>query len=249
MAGRTLLFLGLITNLLLLSPGCSVKEERESCPAVIHLILPPGKGSVYTYFKEPSGKPDAFFANLEDGSSAISFPVSRSAFLLTVSSEQFIDSVFTIPYGCQSPELYLYTARLKIIGEEATITPGFCKEYCALDVAFSAESSGMKLRIRGKWNGQKCDRTLLEGPFETDIRNGETVNIPRQGDNSLMLDVMSGTGVLLRSFAIGEYMAAIGYDWAASSLQDLSVTIDFAESRLTLRGEAWEIIYPIKIDL
>ena len=41
----------------------------------------------------------------------------------------------------------------------------------------------------------------------------------------------------MRTFALGEYILAAGFDWEAPSLQDMAVDIDIALTNLSLSGE------------
>lgn len=70
--------------------------------------------------------------------------------------------------------------------------------------------------------------------------------LPRQNDASLRLDLMDGSG-LLKSFALGNYMTMSGYDWTAQDLQDASVTVDFACTKITVSVGAWENSYDFDI--
>ena len=57
-------------------------------------------------------------------------------------------------------------------------------------------------------------------------------------DNSLMLDLISERGGV-RSFAIGNYLAESGYDWAEDDLEDITVTIDYAATSARFIIDRW----------
>lgn len=204
---------------------------------------------MYILLKGPDGLPETHLAPLMEEASWASFPVSRDRFILAVSTVPFTDSVYTVPLGKASPELYIYRASVKLLDESASIVPQLRKEYCGLEVSITSQHPLPELCVRGNWNGQKADGSLLAGPFRASLKSGEQVNIPRQGDNSLMLDVMNSSGSVLRSFAIGEYMSEAGYDWTEGSLQDLSLKVDYVNNAITLNGRAWSYTFPIKIEL
>ncbi|MBQ9184268.1 MAG: hypothetical protein IJ151_00140 [Bacteroidales bacterium] len=240
-------FLAIIV--LWLSPNCSVKEEREQCPAILKLMLPEGEGGLYIFLKSPVGLPETHLTQLAQTPSSASFSISRERFLLSVSSVAFQDSLFQIPPGQESPELFAYRAYFRVNGEFATVSPQLRKEFCRLEVTVTTQKLLPALRVRGNWCGQRIDGALLEGEFSVGLRSGEAVCIPRQGDNSLVLDVLSESGELLRSFALGEYMAEAGYDWMGASLEDISLHVDYVSSTVTLKGSAWNFTFPIKIEL
>ena len=72
-----------------------------------------------------------------------------------------------------------------------------------------------------------------------DDKGACSVSVPRQVDNSLRLDVDDGTDVL-KTFALGEYVTASGYDWSAESLDDITIGLDYSLSHVTLKIEGWE---------
>jgi len=51
--------------------------------------------------------------------------------------------------------------------------------------------------------------------------------------------VDDGTDVL-KTFALGEYVTASGYDWSAESLDDITIGLDYSLSHVTLKIEGWE---------
>ena len=63
--------------------------------------------------------------------------------------------------------------------------------------------------------------------------------LPRQIDNSLLLDIISDDD-RRRTFAIGNYIEASGYDWDSMDLKDITLDIDYARTDVTFRIGAWE---------
>lgn len=68
-----------------------------------------------------------------------------------------------------------------------------------------------------------------------------SVNLLRQKDSSLMMEVVpeGQAAVSLRSFAIGEYLVAAGYDWTAVDLEDVDITLDFAATNILVTTDKW----------
>ncbi|MBO7547737.1 MAG: hypothetical protein J6T07_04760, partial [Bacteroidales bacterium] len=50
---------------------------------------------------------------------------------------------------------------------------------------------------------------------------------------ALLLTLIAGA-FPLRSFAVGEYLAAAGYDWTAPDLEDIRLEIDLASTAVRL---------------
>ncbi len=65
------------------------------------------------------------------------------------------------------------------------------------------------------------------------------INLPRQKDNSLCLDIISEDDKV-RTFALGNYIEDSGYDWSSENLKDITMTIDYARTSIGFRIGAWE---------
>ena len=248
MARRVLILFCIVTNLLLLSPGCSVKEDRGQCPAVLKLILPAGDGEVFVSMMGPEGDPVTHRAELLKEPSEVSYHVCHEGFTLVVSTVAWKDSLITVQAGMESPELLVHRSYVHVDKETFTEQVDLMKEYCALEVFVVSQIPEPTLRIRGRWCGQDIEGNLVKGQFQAPLASGNIIRVPRQEDTSLMLDIMDGDNVL-RSFAIGEYMDEAGYDWHAESLEDISVKVDYVHNRVQLTGSAWNQVFPIKIEL
>ena len=247
MVRRALFLAVLLTSISMLSPGCSVKEDRGLCPAMLELQLPAGRGEVYVTLEGPEGEPVTHTAALQDEASQVTYPVSRNRFMLVVSTVPWEDNLVASRDGEEYPELYVYRTVVQLEGDALVVTPELRKEFCRLEVTIAPQQAVPSMEVSGAWFGQYRDGGLAPGLFRAEAVSGSTVCVPRQGDTSLMLDIFYGN--LTRSFALGEYMAEAGYDWEATSLEDISVKIDFVSSQIQLVGSAWSRIFPIKIVL
>ena len=247
MARRALYLLFIIAFNNMLSPGCTVKEDRGLCPAVLKINLPPGDGEVCVSLVNPEGERVTHTVVLQDVPSVAGYPVCRDPFILLVSTGRFEEGGLLVPEGQQCSELYVHREMVHVSGETVEVQAVLEKEFCRLEVSVVSQFSGPDMSISGDWCGQELDGALVSGRFRTPVASGGVVRVPRQGDSSLMLDVRSGQ--VTRSFAIGEYMAEASYDWEEASLQDISIKVDFVRSRIQLRGNAWSQIFPIKIEL
>ena len=212
------------------------------------LILPAGDGKVFVSMMGPEGDPVMHQAELSDEPSQVSYPVCHEGFTLVVSTVAWKDSLITVQAGLECPELYIHRSYVHVEGEALEVLIDLMKEYCSLEVSVASQYPEPSLRISGGWCGQDIEGTLVKGQFRAPLASGETIRVPRQEDTSLMLDIMDGDTVL-RSFAIGEYMAEAGYDWAAESLEDISIKVDYVHNRILLTGNAWSQVFPIKIEL
>lgn len=123
-----------------------------------------------------------------------------------------------------------------------------------------------KLRVRGNVNGYGLDGKPARGAFLCDAERSETegsgfgtesevpgsgtasentgsghgyaVTVPRQTDDSLILEIVTGDGVA-KSFAIGNYIASSGYDWTSADLKDICLEIDYARTVILFTIDKW----------
>lgn len=123
-----------------------------------------------------------------------------------------------------------------------------------------------KLRVRGNVNGYGLDGKPARGVFLCDAERAETegsgfgtesevpgsgtasentgsghgyaVTVPRQTDDSLILEIVTDDGVA-KSFAIGNYIASSGYDWTSEDLNDICLEIDYARTVILFTIDKW----------
>lgn len=128
------------------------------------------------------------------------------------------------------------------------------------------EEFPFKLRVRGNVNGYGLDGKPARGAFLCDAERSETesagsgtesdgddsgtasestgyghgyaVTVPRQTDDSLTLEIVTGDGVA-KSFAIGNYIASSGYDWTSADLKDICLEIDYARTVISFTIDKW----------
>ncbi len=245
-------FLLISASLTFLFSGCTIKEDRTLCPAVLRLGLPSASDSLsvlYVTLDSPSGEETTYTCALDSLPVQVSYPVTRERFPLCVSTESFAGGNFKIREGEQCPELFVYKASARVGGEAAFLSPSLQKEFCRIEVRLESGQRNLSLCLRGNYCGMDKSGKLLQGRYRTAFTIGLPVRVPRQGDTSLLLDVEDMDEGVLRSFAIGEYLAKAGYDWNSPSLEDVAVTLNFAESRVSVKTKLWEHHFTISITL
>ena len=125
------------------------------------------------------------------------------------------------------------------------------KNFCRIDIQVrdvDGEEFPFKLRVRGNVNGYGLDGKPARGAFLCDAERSETestgsghgyaVTVPRQTDDSLTLEIVTDDGVA-KSFAIGNYIAASGYDWTSADLKDICLEIDYARTVISFTIDKW----------
>jgi hypothetical protein len=104
--------------------------------------------------------------------------------------------------------------------------------------------------VRGRVAGYGANGFPINGDFFYDVEDFSAeawiMYVPRQTDNSLVLEINDGTAVL-KTFALGEYICASGYDWNAADLQDITVGIDYTRTKLTVSIRGWDEVYEFDV--
>lgn len=157
-----------------------------------------------------------------------------------------------IPEGEDCPRIYMFS---ESVGTDAEIVEReviLHKSFCVLTLQMKdteGSVSHLSLTVSGNVDGYTQDGYPRDGRFSRTVAPGEdgaAVRLPRQKDNSLLLSI-SLDGESLVNFAIGEYIAASGYDWSAPDLEDITVEIDFACTVMTLKVDEWSVTVPMYI--
>ena len=244
-----------IALIVVMSVACSVKENRENCPCKLVLdfseidtslvkslnILATCDGDV-AY----SGQVSAIDFEREY---VCDVPHGDLRLNVWCVSEERIDNELgvVIPYGCECPVLYMNSLMIDTWGESCREVVHVHKNYCRLTIVVEGvEDPPYSLTFKGNVDGYKLNGLPSEGAFACVAYPGEEgrlqAGLPRQVDDSLVLEVDDGTTVL-KTFALGEYIIKGGYDWTTRELQDLTVTLDYQITYIKIAISAWDNEY------
>ncbi len=243
---------------MMICAGCSVKENRTSCPcklvldfrdvntSVINaadLILAAGDGFLFS---------DELYA--EDFSSEMSFQVPRT--MLDVGAWSGTEGMMNgngmvIPEGKDCPPVYLHYSVVDTGCDAVSEKIVMRKNHCRMTVNLECdETEAWKISIYGNVDGYMPDGTPSEGRFSCGLGSngagGYDAILPRQIDDSLILEIDDGSGIMKR-FSLGVYVAESGYDWNAPDLEDIAVDINLAFTGLTLTIGEWDGEYKYDI--
>lgn len=168
-----------------------------------------------------------------------------------------------VPYGKDADPLYAFSDKVFATSERAKVFGRIHKQHCHVTVDLKADESmqgSYAVRVKGNSKGMDIrDFTPIEGEFSYVPSNAEKgkfqFNLPRQIDNSLTLEIYGSTAPVpvdgsipssyeyYNTFDIGKYLIdEMGYDWAAESLNDVSITIDYARCEIILKVNDWTLV-------
>lgn len=248
-----------IIGAVLLSCGCSVKEDRGVCPCRLMLDMGAVDTSVVRYAELVVTTPDGFC--FRDTLDAVSFmdgcivdvPRGEVGVGVYFGAAGRVDDGgrLGIDYGNECPHVYMHSSRVVARGESAVEEVLMRKNHCIMTIQVQTEKVfPFRLEAKGKVDGYEPDGKPSVGNFMyamyADADGVCQLVLPRQRDNSLVLEVYDDTDVL-RSFALGEYVAASGYDWSDADLKDITVSLDYALTRVVISVEEWSDEYTFNI--
>ena len=245
--------------LLLVLSACSVKEDRTCCPCTLGLFFTgfcvvdgsTGETAPQACLWQVSGRDGVVEGEtvLRQMPRRVTLEVPRGEAQVTVWLVEDADSVtaegMMIREGNACPPVYLFSAGVDCRGEEAGVEILFHKAFarlvCVLKNA-SVLGGGGWYEVCGGTCGYGLGGEPLAGPFRCPLAVRRTAAgstlaaavLPRQRDDGLRLEVYSADRSVLRSFAVGEYLAAAGYDWTAPDLEDIRLEIDLASTAVRL---------------
>ena len=154
-----------------------------------------------------------------------------------------------IDEGRPCPSIWTCCEKVSARTDRVTVPVRLHKNFCRIDIQVrdvDGEEFPFKLRVRGNVNGYGLDGKPARGAFLCDAERSETesagygyaVTVPRQTDDSLTLEIVTGDGVA-KSFAIGNYISASGYDWTSADLKDICLEIDYARTVISFTIDKW----------
>ena len=246
-----LAFLPLV--LLLLLPSCSVKENRAACPCALALELAdlPVRPVVVSVTGE-----EYVYTKVVHADTVLVLPVPKGE--LTVSAVGGAlaegDGSVRIPVGEEAPPLYLFHADVSTAGSEQIVLPvTLHKHFCALKLRFTGPPGygpPFEVEVEGFVDGWLPSGDPKPGPFTRRLLPGSDgraiLRLPRQGDDSLLMHIVFSDRIV-RTFALGSYIAASGYDWTAPDLEDLTLTVDIALTSITFSTDLWSTVEDVEV--
>ena len=229
---------------LLLVPSCSVKENRAACPCSLALEL--AGLPVRPVFLNVAGEGYSFTGVVHaDTLLMLSVPKGEVAVSAVGGALAEGDGSVRIPEGEEAPPLYLFHADVSTEAEQVVLPVTLHKQYCSLEMLFKGPSGygpPFEVAVEGSYGGWEPEGSPAPGAFSRRLLPGSdgraVLRLPRQGDDSLLMHIVFSDQVV-RTFALGSYIAAAGYDWSAPDLEDLTLTVDISLTSVTISTDLW----------
>jgi hypothetical protein len=234
--------------------SCTVKEDRSVCPCILEVYF---TGRDLT--KDPvilAGWNDYRVFDetirMSDCPEVYKRKVPRSMLSFGAVSglvSSVIDGhTVRIPVGCECDSLYGYCDHVDCMGEKARTTVEFHKQFATVNLGILhsdlSDEDCTFLVSSGSCGIDMLACRALEGEFwfEPALIEGNRMHfrLPRQYDGSLSLTVRDRVGNDV-VFPLGRYILAIGYDWNATDLQDIYLTLDINRGKVSVGIADWEM--------
>ena len=229
MKRSVLLVLALLAAML----SCSIKEDRTGCPCNLTIVLveaggPDGEDLVLGI----SGLPDERLSGAvipEMVERTVVKGIHRVTAFSGDAGMILRSGVLSVPYGSACGPLMARAESIECLSEEAEDTVRLRKQYMAL--TFRADASCAGISVRSSWNGLTVnDLTPVPGAYRAMARGtapGEfKVLLPRQGDASMVADILGGDGAVIQTLPVGSMLEKAGYDFSAANLDDAIICLD-----------------------
>ena len=235
--------LRLLLPAILLS-ACSIKENRAACPCALTLELTglPVAPVVLGVAGEGYSYVEVVHAD-----TAVVLPVPKGELAVSAVGGALAegDGSVRIPEGEEAPPLYLFHADVSADAEQVVLPVVLHKQFCTLELTFMGPPGygpPFEAAVEGFCGGWMPDGSPASGPFSRRLLPGSdgraVLRLPRQGDDSLLMRIVFSDQVV-RTFALGSYIAAAGYDWTAPDLEDLALTVDISLTSVTISSDLW----------
>ena len=234
--------------------GCSVKEDRSVCPcsiAVRSSVPLATEGSVLVSVIQEGSVVKQGMMSRED--------FEREGCTLTVPRKPSTVTVFTgitqmdtdggrrldIKAENQCDELFSASESLVPDADSCSVSVTPHKNYAQLKLIVTGMPSGGRVRIVGTVGGydllslDPCEGLFIHDPecggsgFEWNLR------LPRQTDDSLSLEIISG-GKTIQTVPAGRLIAESGYSFDVPDLPDITLTVDLSRSSAFVQIADWE---------
>lgn len=231
--------------------GCTVKEDRSVCPSMLILDFSEVRADIAGSVSLGVTASDGFFFTdtVPSASYTEDYCLNVPRGTVTVSAWAGAEDYdprggLRIPEGEDCPPIYLHYSSLTVEDEMERELIMIRKNHCRLTINMSGDDMDVRsLVISGNVDGYGPDGSVSKGLFRYEVvpefAGSAAAVLPRQYDNSLMLEIDDGTGIA-KIFPIGEYIAESGYDWTAPDLEDITVDLDFAVTHISLTVRGWD---------
>lgn len=241
--------------LLLWLVSCTVKEDRRVCPCALEvsfhdsvtdkdsvILLGWSEEELFDVRIDTEDYPEVYTQNTPR--KIVSFGAIKGMGISIKIGHQLVT-----PEGHECDSLYAYSEVIDCTGETAHTIVKFHKQFATIHIGI----------VNTNYNPDDYSFVVTSHSCGIDILNYDAVagdfrcepylysekeyrcRVTRQADDSLTLTAIHHTGDKA-VFPLGKYISSIGYDWKATELQDVYITLDMSRGKIGVGIADWEIV-------
>lgn len=239
--------------------SCSVFENRDACPSLLHIVFPgedpsqailhldidDGNTSVFAQDVCPSDYPDGLILKLPKGEYRMK-SFAQSGGLV------FEGGRLMLAPGGDASQFYACCETLDCWGETAVGHVMPAAQSAKLTVGLKGLNAEFtEMALHAGWNGLYLKdlspapgeylAPLLPMPGDAESLSSEAdfiCWIPRQGDRDCSLS-LSFSGVKLLEFDLGSFLASGGYDWNSVLLPEIYLGLEYYDGNFRVTALDW----------
>ncbi len=233
--------------------SCTVKEDRTVCPCLLEVFFP-DKGETFSKVLLEGWAADEVFrdeillgGNQDTYKRRVPRTMIHFSAVTGLAQCNHQGYVITVPEGNQCDSIYGYIDSVDCSGETAYTEVDFHKQFSTVTIQIINDSfpaQDYSFVVSSGSNGlDMLSLQAIAGQFkhQLELEDGRRMafRLPRQGDDSLMLLVAHKSGDSVK-YPLGQFISDTGYDWDATDLKDVFITIDISRNKVTIGVAGWE---------
>lgn len=159
--------------------------------------------------------------------------------------------------GSAMDAVYALVDKVRVEGEFTGFECDFRRQFANVTVAFNIsprhERFPDSLSVISKWNGIDIHTMHpVSGDYgHTFVCTGieQTFRVLHQGDDSLLLRLISRTKGVVDDVPLGRFLALAGYSWEDENLKDIRIEIDEASAKIRIIILDWMDGEPLVVEI
>ena len=236
--------------------ACTVKENRSGCPC--ELLIRPERSLetdgyvLVSVIQDGEVVKQGMLAagDFEDGRCLLTVPRRPSELTVFAGVRDMSTLGGKLLDICRDNQCdSLYSAALSVSPDSETLEcrVAMHKNYTGLFMTVEGAKEGSQLVVSGSVQGYDVtSANPYKGVFDfvpEAVPGGNSVRLPRQLDNSLLLHEVCD-GAILRTVPLGSLIAGTGYDYSDADLMDIRMTVNLADASAAVAIGDWEpVVY------
>ena len=237
--------------------SCTVVENRDGGPCTLYESsgdMRPVNVSLWRAGIDVDGASSDVPADFE-------FTVEREDYLVTAACEgrhtSYRDGIVSLAGESPVDSVYAYSRNLNCNCEWVCDTVTRHKQFATVTIAFNISPRHDRfpdsLRVISTWDGLDV-RTMrpVRGDYgHTFVCTGieQSFRVLRQGDDSLILRLISRSMGVVDNVPLGRFLTRAGYSWDDEDLKDIRIEVEEAAAKLKLIILDWEDGEPLIIEI